>query len=154
MLMHSAKYRYGPVHGILVGKSQTEITDVLPVCHSLPTKPFLEVALSLASEHTQESLVGWYTSNDSNLPDPVCYSAASAIQSSLVVVLQFENSSNPVFAIYNGSKQSQSIECEVAPKALTNSSKLFDFEDHVDGEVSTIAERDWLTNKNAVSAMT
>eukprot|EP00560_Eucampia_antarctica_P002089 CAMPEP_0197836310 /NCGR_PEP_ID=MMETSP1437-20131217/28502_1 /TAXON_ID=49252 ORGANISM="Eucampia antarctica, Strain CCMP1452" /NCGR_SAMPLE_ID=MMETSP1437 /ASSEMBLY_ACC=CAM_ASM_001096 /LENGTH=220 /DNA_ID=CAMNT_0043442373 /DNA_START=29 /DNA_END=688 /DNA_ORIENTATION=+ len=73
IILHAVKNPRSPTHGILIGTSFPDhslvISDVLPVCHSSPTKPLLEMALLLAEAHLsqnddQKLIVGWYTSNE------------------------------------------------------------------------------------------
>ena len=71
ILLHAAQNPCCPVHGILVGEENGQesiyICDVLPVCHSSPTKPVLDMGLRLAEVHLKGEkrfFAGWYTSNE------------------------------------------------------------------------------------------
>ena len=71
ILLHANQNPCSPVHGILVGEDKGPesiyICDVLPVCHSTPTKPVLDMALRLAEVHLygeKRFIAGWYTSNE------------------------------------------------------------------------------------------
>ena len=77
MALHATKYGYStPIHGIVLGKSNTdgslEIVDVVPVCHEVPTKPIVDMALRLTDAYLQQQqerglkIIGWYTANSSN----------------------------------------------------------------------------------------
>ena len=67
MIIHSIQNATSEIHGILVGKSSSKgksIEDVLPVCHSSPTKPILDMAFRLAdsylANHTSDlKIMGW-----------------------------------------------------------------------------------------------
>eukprot|EP00581_Thalassiosira_minuscula_P028557 CAMPEP_0183751980 /NCGR_PEP_ID=MMETSP0739-20130205/2079_1 /TAXON_ID=385413 /ORGANISM="Thalassiosira miniscula, Strain CCMP1093" /LENGTH=215 /DNA_ID=CAMNT_0025988283 /DNA_START=64 /DNA_END=708 /DNA_ORIENTATION=+ len=76
MALHSAKHGFSnPIHGIALGKksnaddSQLEVVDVVPVCHEVPTKPIVDMALRLTDAYLQQKplegvkIVGWYTAN-------------------------------------------------------------------------------------------
>ncbi|KAL7521060.1 hypothetical protein ACHAWX_005751 [Stephanocyclus meneghinianus] len=72
MALHSARHGFSnPIHGILLGQrsaSLLEVTDALPVCHEVPTKPIVDMALRFADIYLQQKkesleIVGWYTAN-------------------------------------------------------------------------------------------
>jgi hypothetical protein len=72
MALHSARHGFSnPIHGILLGQrsaSLLEVADVLPVCHEVPTKPIVDMALRFADIYLQQKnealeIVGWYTAN-------------------------------------------------------------------------------------------
>ena len=93
MMTHAVRNPRSIVHGILVGKSENEdsltVSDVLPVCHSTPTKPILDMSLRLAeayclSDQENENLVivGWYTAPENQVdesPGPVALKIISSI---------------------------------------------------------------------------
>ena len=75
-----------PIHGIVLGRTigehRLEVTDAIPVCHEVPTKPIVDMALRLTDAYLQlkqqqqqqansdEALknvriIGWYTANSS-----------------------------------------------------------------------------------------
>ena len=81
MLLHACQNPYTQVHGALLGSFETRssggggpeltITDAIPVFHSSPTKPLLDMALQLIEAHTTNSssgggggVVGWYSANE------------------------------------------------------------------------------------------
>jgi len=81
MLLHACQNPYTQVHGALLGSFGTRpsggggpevtITDAIPVFHSSPTKPLLDMALQLIEAHTTNSssgggggVVGWYSANE------------------------------------------------------------------------------------------
>ncbi|KAL3799931.1 hypothetical protein HJC23_007404 [Cyclotella cryptica] len=72
MALHSARHGFSnPIHGILLGQRSAallQVTDVLPVCHEVPTKPIVDMALRFADIYVQQTketveIVGWYTAN-------------------------------------------------------------------------------------------
>ena len=94
MMMHSIQNATSEIHGILIGRSESNssrliIADVLPVCHSSPTKPVLDVAFRLADSYlesaTDMKIMGWYTANerlDDINPNQVSLRIMSTIASS------------------------------------------------------------------------
>mmetsp|Transcript_9559 Transcript_9559/g.26793 ORF Transcript_9559/g.26793 Transcript_9559/m.26793 type:complete len:240 (-) Transcript_9559:3515-4234(-) len=81
MLLHACQNPYTQVHGVLLGSFGTRqssggvgpeltLTDAIPVFHSSPTKPLLDMALQLIEAHTANSsrggggIVGWYSANE------------------------------------------------------------------------------------------
>jgi len=77
MMGHALRFPYGPIHGILLGKFQEGsstilIQDIIPVCHSYPTKPIIDMALRMTEVHLDVSkeelkdlkIVGWYAANE------------------------------------------------------------------------------------------
>lgn len=101
MALHSAKHGFSnPIHGIVLGKKSgddddlLEIVDVIPVCHEVPTKPIVDMALRLADAHLQQqqqgtdndnnlTIIGWYTSNASTSDDETPNSSACRIAASM-----------------------------------------------------------------------
>ena len=95
MALHAARHGFSaPLHGIVLGKSTPgaeggiEVVDAVPVCHEVPTKPVVDMALRLTEAHLQTQkgmegvrIVGWYTANAraaSEEPNaPACRIAAS-----------------------------------------------------------------------------
>eukprot|EP00584_Thalassiosira_punctigera_P009120 CAMPEP_0172529830 /NCGR_PEP_ID=MMETSP1067-20121228/3800_1 /TAXON_ID=265564 ORGANISM="Thalassiosira punctigera, Strain Tpunct2005C2" /NCGR_SAMPLE_ID=MMETSP1067 /ASSEMBLY_ACC=CAM_ASM_000444 /LENGTH=248 /DNA_ID=CAMNT_0013313955 /DNA_START=26 /DNA_END=772 /DNA_ORIENTATION=+ len=84
--LHAAKHAFSdPIHGIVLGKTADDggslnVVDVVPVCHEVPTKPIVDVALRLTDAYLQlqqqhptgkerraslegARIVGWYTAN-------------------------------------------------------------------------------------------
>lgn len=86
------------LHGILVGYAENQslnIVDVLPVCHSHPTKTILNVSFRIADEYLKRGqqqtsinsgVVGWYTAkerrDDTLEPHPTSLRIMSTIHSS------------------------------------------------------------------------
>ena len=81
MALHATKYGYStPIHGIVLGKSSNsdddgslDVLDVVPVCHEVPTKPIVDMALRLTDAYLQQQqqeqglkIIGWYTANSNN----------------------------------------------------------------------------------------
>lgn len=78
IILHAVRHSYTSIHGILIGYingDSIQVNDVLPVCHSSPTKPILDMALRIANayaidsgvkadESRQQQIVGWYTANE------------------------------------------------------------------------------------------
>ena len=95
MALHAAKHGFSnPIHGIVLGKSKgdgsVEVVDVVPVCHEVPTKPIVDMALRLADAHLQQQndgarIVGWYTANanaasaDEEMPNASACRIASSV---------------------------------------------------------------------------
>jgi hypothetical protein len=79
MMLHATTNPTTQIHGILVGtnSSNITITDAIPVCHTPPTKPILDMALRItqafiADDDTGSSqIVGWYTANERSNDDKV-----------------------------------------------------------------------------------
>ena len=96
VLLHAATHPRSQVHGLLVGKFAAgkgggggggggggpllAVADAVPLFHSCPTKPLLDVALRLVDAHLGEggkdsssssssspAIVGWYTANERDL---------------------------------------------------------------------------------------
>mmetsp|Transcript_10885 Transcript_10885/g.23074 ORF Transcript_10885/g.23074 Transcript_10885/m.23074 type:complete len:248 (-) Transcript_10885:159-902(-) len=78
MALHAAKHGFSnPIHGIVLGKSTSsatnnlEVVDVVPVCHEVPTKPIVDMALRLTDAYLEQQnseeggmkIIGWYTAN-------------------------------------------------------------------------------------------
>ena len=75
MMLHATTNTTTQIHGILVGTSSSNITDAIPVCHTPPTKPILDMALRLAQAYIADNdsgssqIVGWYTANERSNDD-------------------------------------------------------------------------------------
>ena len=107
MLMHACQNPYSQVHGVLLGSFGTQssggggpeltITDAIPVFHSSPTKPILDMALQLIEAHTAANsdggggggsgIVGWYSANerlgDDERPGPAALRIVAGIAAGL-----------------------------------------------------------------------
>jgi hypothetical protein len=83
MLLHACQNPYSQVHGVLLGTFGTQssdgdgpvltLTDAIPIFHSSPTKPLLDMGLQLIEAHTTNTsrgggvgsgIVGWYSANE------------------------------------------------------------------------------------------
>lgn len=87
MMLHATKNSTTQIHGILIGTSSSSsinITDAIPICHSAPTKPIVDMGLRLVQASLdKEEIVGWYSGNEragDNLPSSVSYKLAAQIQ--------------------------------------------------------------------------
>lgn len=93
MMAHTIRNSHTVVHGILLGKydGQLTVSDVLPVCHSHPTKPILDMSLRLAEayclvngESENLEIIGWYTAPEKEVdesPGPVALKIIRSIAS-------------------------------------------------------------------------
>lgn len=68
ILLHAMQYSTSSIHGILIGNykgSELQIQDSIPVCHSAPTKPILDMAFRMVDSHINNNIgdgsqiVGW-----------------------------------------------------------------------------------------------
>lgn len=111
MVLHAVRHPNSTIHGILLGSigadstsnsgsATLEITNALPVFHSTPTKPLLEISLRLAESYcsssnsssttttptttsiSKQKIVGWYTANE-RINDTTPNQAALKIMSSI-----------------------------------------------------------------------
>eukprot|EP00981_Chlorochromonas_danica_P010302 scaffold3105_cov344-Ochromonas_danica.AAC.2 len=76
--LHLSKYYYAPVLGYLLGNGNT-VVDILPICHSVPAGPTLEICGEVAeklSSGNNQKVVGLY------------YASASPSQKEKPVFLQ------------------------------------------------------------------
>lgn len=74
IMVHATQNSRSCVHGILLGTSPMEITDALPVSHSTPTKPIIDMALRFAESYCEDlnskgdlrktRILGWYAGNE------------------------------------------------------------------------------------------
>ena len=92
-MTHAARHSRTIVNGILIGKFEADkvfISDIAPVCHSIPTKPLLDMALRLTEaycvsddgESDQYEIVGWYTAPEKHIdngPGPVALKIISSM---------------------------------------------------------------------------
>mmetsp|Transcript_31864 Transcript_31864/g.66978 ORF Transcript_31864/g.66978 Transcript_31864/m.66978 type:complete len:269 (+) Transcript_31864:120-926(+) len=110
MALHASKHGFSnPIHGIVLGKqsnannsdgaSSLQVVNVVPVCHEVPTKPIVDMALRLTDAYLQQEqnkqkmegvrVVGWYTANanapskDNDQDDELPNTSACRIVSSL-----------------------------------------------------------------------
>lgn len=98
MSMHALTHPTAEVHGLLIGKSsggKTQVTSAYPVCHESPTKPLVDIAITLTLSLLDESsasdvIVGWYAVPElagDTKPNPAALRIVSGLE---------EMSSNPV----------------------------------------------------------
>eukprot|EP00558_Chaetoceros_sp_UNC1202_P011436 CAMPEP_0197237234 /NCGR_PEP_ID=MMETSP1429-20130617/4127_1 /TAXON_ID=49237 /ORGANISM="Chaetoceros sp., Strain UNC1202" /LENGTH=213 /DNA_ID=CAMNT_0042696201 /DNA_START=77 /DNA_END=718 /DNA_ORIENTATION=+ len=193
MMLHASLNSRTPIHGILLSSPQTSsnetvVSDALPVCHSTPTKPILDMALRLADAYCNDNdvqIVGWYTANErvgDDAPSPIAWKVISSMKSimgskaepilAMITSESFEamlrkecsaDGSGKGFEL-RATAQGQSdnivdlgdikaegndwieASCKVADICLEGGVQLFDFEQHLDGGVKGLKERDWLRN--------
>jgi len=75
MMLHATTNPTTQIHGILVGTNSYDITDAIPVCHTPPTKPLLDMALRITQAYIADDgsgssqIVGWYTANERSNDD-------------------------------------------------------------------------------------
>lgn len=90
MVLHAVRRSRTPIHGILLGnfsEGSLTVLDVLPICHSTPTKPIVDMSLRLAEAHCESmeggiGIVGWYTANQrlgDDAPGPVALKITQSI---------------------------------------------------------------------------
>lgn len=123
MMIHAARYPRSITNGILLGKvegNKLVISDVAPVCHSIPTKPLLDMALRLTeayyvSNDSSYEIVGWYTAPEKQVddgPGPVALkiidsiAAVGGAKNPEPVLVTITNSS--IESFYNEEKKSDS----------------------------------------------
>ena len=68
VLLHAIQYATGSIHGILIGQFHysssknnnagplLRVEDVIPICHSAPTKPILDMAFHLVQSHIDQNM--------------------------------------------------------------------------------------------------
>jgi len=102
MMLHASTNSRTPIHGILIGQQssdQCSVTDIVPVSHSNPTKPIIDMALRFTEEFCRVQggglmMVGWYTANErvgDNTPSPIAWKVVANMKETL--------SSEPILAI-------------------------------------------------------
>lgn len=89
MMLHATVNSTTAIHGILVGSSNSKgqeqqqqgndvliVHDAIPICHSIPTKPIVDMGLRLTQAHldrnkiidnnssSHDKIIGWYTANE------------------------------------------------------------------------------------------
>lgn len=79
MILHACRNPHSQVHGVLIGSFDKQstgggpvlnVSDAIPIFHSSPTKPILDIALRLIEAQiaggSEESagIVGWYSCNE------------------------------------------------------------------------------------------
>ena len=117
MALHATKYGYStPIHGIVLGKSNTdgslEVVDVVPVCHEVPTKPIVDMALRLTDaylQHQQQErglkIIGWYTANsNSNINSEELPNASACRIASSIAEIDEDGGDNIVLLLVSTSK--------------------------------------------------
>eukprot|EP00816_Leptocylindrus_hargravesii_P012372 CAMPEP_0196809340 /NCGR_PEP_ID=MMETSP1362-20130617/9296_1 /TAXON_ID=163516 /ORGANISM="Leptocylindrus danicus, Strain CCMP1856" /LENGTH=177 /DNA_ID=CAMNT_0042184011 /DNA_START=77 /DNA_END=610 /DNA_ORIENTATION=+ len=171
-MLHAAQYSRSSIHGILLGTHDADnntwnAVDALPVCHSVPTKPLLDMAFRLAEAYCGEEMdiIGWYTANariGDNTPIPTAVKVASAISNDSVLVMvnnsKLVGAKHPYDVFDKHGKPSQSTELSVGSAAeskvfFASGVKCWDFEEHMSNESGNVAleDKDWLVNKEAVA---
>mmetsp|Transcript_24680 Transcript_24680/g.68139 ORF Transcript_24680/g.68139 Transcript_24680/m.68139 type:complete len:230 (-) Transcript_24680:2860-3549(-) len=70
MAAHATSHPTLAVHGVLIGSrngSEVNVSDAFPICHETPTKPLVEISISLVQsilegkDNEKDVIVGWYT---------------------------------------------------------------------------------------------
>lgn len=103
--LHARTYKTASIHGVLVGsvsESSIVVAHAFPICHETPTRPLLDVALSMVEselcDDDSNTIVGWFTSAEilgDNKAGPVAMRIAAnlALEDSdpILLVLQNEN---------------------------------------------------------------
>jgi len=130
--LHAASNPCQPIHGILVGKYEggsnekssypsLRVVDALPVCHSAPTKPLLNMAFRLAESYCKSLgeadsivIVGWYTANE-RLEETEPNQAALRIMSTISGTLgeSFPVHAEPILLCVNNAKLSDLLNSKV-----------------------------------------
>lgn len=112
ILLHVIQYNVNQVHGLLLGSKRKgedvlSVEDVVPICHSSPSKPILDIAFQIVSSYLNNSsssspssslenekkleIVGWYTVNerlDETQPGQAAHRIISTIASSAATELK------------------------------------------------------------------
>ncbi|KAJ3282380.1 hypothetical protein HK104_010919 [Borealophlyctis nickersoniae] len=179
LLFHAAKYAVNPVCGVLVGSRNgrnVAITDAIPLFHSHPLAPSVEIALhqvDIYCSSTGQSIVGFYCANESTaeqgvvpamakiaakveesasgdtvllLLDPTKLTANSAIA---VVPYTYSSGSWKVLQPNNFVPQPADIQTPIAPHIKDRTyEQLYDFDNHLDN-----VRLDWLKNAEIVQAI-
>jgi hypothetical protein len=200
IMIHATQNSLSCVHGILLGTSPTQITDALPVSHSTPTKPIIDMALRFAEAYCEDinsqedtnrtRIIGWYAGNERegiNEPNPVTKKIISGIQHGMntdsenassdssqdAILIMINNefkdfmlkqsgpdgSKKGFDVIVSGDKKSldsvhieggdwSNSSCKIVDICHKDSIQIYDFEDHLNGGVGGLKERDWLRNPN------
>lgn len=120
LALHSTRHPFSTIHGLLIGYRDDggiEITDAIPVCHEVPTKPVVDMALRLVDIHLQQQqsadkqgeIMGWYTSNVSGgeIPNVPALKIASVLeqqQSGMILILVDVDVDGPKFTMFEKGK--------------------------------------------------
>lgn len=177
IMLHLSRHPITVIHGILIGSSnddtkEIDVVDVLPVCHSVPTKPMLDMVLRLSDAAAVGEIIGWYSANSrvgDEGPSAVALKVVETIDHMLHIdgskklsVLAMINNGKLIdeghpyeFYSANGNKISsirESIDSGNidARSAYTSKVPCWDFEDHVDSSVTSKGTKNWLSNDEAV----
>jgi hypothetical protein len=112
MALHSARHGFSPIHGILIGHrsaNSIEVTDALPVCHEVPTRPLVNTSLRMADIYLsdkKEEILGWYTANATGGDEPnvpalrVVNSMADQSGDEMIVVLVAAEQDGPLCTVF------------------------------------------------------
>lgn len=116
MALHSARHGFSPIHGILIGhrsRSSLEVTDAIPVCHEVPTRPVVNTSLRLVDIHLKDGenkIIGWYTANSNGGDEPnipalrVVNSMAEQCEEQLILVLVSAEPEGSLCTVFEGGK--------------------------------------------------
>jgi len=128
IILHALKNPTSQIHGILLGKSVDgtpiiSIEDILPVFHSAPTKPIIDMSFRLADNHCEAknredgnnsiNIIGWYSANekfDYGNPSQVSLRVMSFIGSKLIQDDDdLSGSVEPILILLNNSKLEEQL---------------------------------------------
>ena len=173
MILHATKNGFSnPIHGIIIGKKSSsggdsllEIVDAIPVCHEVPTKPIVDMALRLCDAHflqTQCSdndlaIIGWYTSNastsDDELPNPSACRIASSMsdngeEGDPNFILVLVTTTGIVAAVSKDSEDSTTTSSAAACRVFLKDTKTNTFSQEVDSSLisSENVSKELITN--------
>ena len=178
IMLHLSHHPNDVIHGILIGSSNDDkkeiiVTDVLPICHSVPTKPLLDMAFRLADAAVVGDIVGWYSANTRigdedpsavalkviEMIDKMIQEDGSLKLSALLMVNNTkigEGVDHP-YDFYSASGNKVSSVKETIDhgnidlrKAYVSRVPCWDFEDHIDSDANSEGTKNWITNVEAV----
>lgn len=67
IVLHACKHPARPILGMLLGKTGSAVSEAVPLFHSYPLAPMLEMGMTLAEEHAKAAgleVVGCYFANE------------------------------------------------------------------------------------------
>ncbi|KAL7539431.1 hypothetical protein ACHAXR_009283 [Thalassiosira sp. AJA248-18] len=144
MALHSAKNGFSnPIHGIVLGTADDtslKVVDVVPVCHEVPTKPIVDMALRLTDAYLQQQsgdvrIIGWYTANANVSDDEVPNASACRIVSSIA-----ENANAAVAA--DGGSSEEFVLLLISTSQLVDSVKKEGSASSSTSPICTVFEKD------------
>mmetsp|Transcript_12575 Transcript_12575/g.12202 ORF Transcript_12575/g.12202 Transcript_12575/m.12202 type:complete len:198 (-) Transcript_12575:17-610(-) len=156
IFLHAAKFSSCAIGGYLIGTSagggKYEVTDVVPICHSNPCGPMLEIAAAMAEKiYAPHRILGYYFANESSTSIQLAYiekMVQGIKENTKEAALLFEINNSLIHSsdtsILKGKLGGQTIHIEMKDTIVTvnnyidkmlslNSHQyLVDFEDHMD----------------------